>query len=173
MASVSLAGSGTPAERPVGQRAGQLPPRVIVSGGGQLPQLINVIVLGQLIGPPPARRIIGPSGRPGISHALAFGCFRPPDGHRARAQRPPQQHRLSGITLLTAGALSQQLCRREYRRTGQKLEVQRVAGPGIHQAYPCGPSTSTEAASAHLHQLSAGLRGLRPTGGRRRWSSGR
>src|SRR5215467_6017137 len=56
---------------PVRQPAGQLPPSMIVSSGGQRPKLINLIVLSQDVGAPPPRRITGlTTRRTRSSHVL-------------------------------------------------------------------------------------------------------
>jgi hypothetical protein len=47
---------------------------MIIPGGGQPSKLVYLIVLSQLVGPPPARRIIGLVTVEGISH---FFILRP------------------------------------------------------------------------------------------------
>jgi hypothetical protein len=47
---------------------------MIIPGGGQPSKLVYLIVLSQLVGPPPARRIIGLATVEGISH---FFILRP------------------------------------------------------------------------------------------------
>jgi hypothetical protein len=49
---------------------------VIIPGGSQLPELISMIILSQLISPPPSRRIAGLLTRqPRTSHVLSLPRF--------------------------------------------------------------------------------------------------
>jgi hypothetical protein len=51
---------------------------MIISGSGQPSKLVYLIVLSQLVGPPPARRIIGLVTVDGISHFSFSGRVSPP-----------------------------------------------------------------------------------------------
>jgi hypothetical protein len=75
---------------------------MIIRGGGQPSKLVYLIVLSQLVGPPPARRIVGLVTVDGISHFFispAGFSSSHPDGtgreHQPGRQRP--QHAVPDI----------------------------------------------------------------------------
>jgi hypothetical protein len=72
--------------------------------------------------------------------------IRSADSHRTCGNGSLKHGSLSGIALLPADAVGQHLGCDEDRSLCQDREVQRIAGPGINQPTPCGPSTSTVAA---------------------------
>src|SRR5215472_9544982 len=70
-----------------------------------------------------------------IDQADAELSIRSADGHRARGNGLPEQGSLGGLALLPANAVGQHLRRDEDRSLCQDREVQRIAGPGIHQPH--------------------------------------